>query len=73
TLLYNKTKKHRHLLLTVISPISIEQDKKAIYVTNFDVYRKKKRYSFSGSDATKTYLAYDCQVDNFSILKESLK
>lgn len=67
--IFEKTSKKQNIRLTVISPLTIEDGEMCIYVTNYIVSRKRKKYYPEASDATKVKFSHRTSYDNIILEK----
>jgi len=59
--IHTNTSKRKSLPITVINPLKIENDEAFIYVVNYSVTRKRKKYTMANVDRTKVKVFYDCE------------
>lgn len=68
--IYRKTSKKRMLPISVINPLKIEEGEAVVYVVDYNVTRKRRKYTMSNVDRTKVKVVYNCEEDmiNFIVI-----
>ncbi len=65
SIIYDKTRKQKSFFVQFINPINFEEGSSVIYVTEFAITRKRKKYLRINDSGTIVSFAYDCEKGSY--------